>query len=80
MSITKREERYLACSRCAMNIRLYLLPTEPRPEHRCQVIYKSAPFDVDLPENKAPKPPKAPKEKWLDEKPERPKRRPRRRR
>jgi hypothetical protein len=60
-----REERYLHCTECEMSIVLNLGPNEDRPQHRCSVMYKAMPFDIDLPGSRAPK--KKPI-KWYEEK------------
>ena len=64
-----REERYLHCLTCDMSMILNLGPNEDRPMHRCSVVYKAMPFDVDLPGSKAPK---RPIKEWFEEKPKRP--------
>lgn len=61
--VTKREERYLFCTVCERSVTLMLTPGEDRPTHRCQPVYKVAPFDVDLPGDKAPK-----GKRWFEEK------------
>jgi len=62
--IGKREERYLACSRCDLSFILSV--NDERPTHHCRPIHAAAPFDIDLPSHRAPK------TKWFEEKPKHP--------
>lgn len=61
-----RVDRYLACSVCDLAVTLSLGPQHDRPQHRCKVLYKAMPFDIDLPADEAPG------RRWYEDKPKSP--------